>query len=914
MAASIPYRREDLRRVGKQRTFSGASLSQIAFPLGGIGTGTISLGGRGDLHDWEIYNRPAKNKNNPMTFFALWVKESGAKSKPIAKVLEREMLPPYHTSGHGSDRSNLGGVARMKEAKFTGEYPLAQIEFQDPEVPVKVSLEAFTPFIPLNADDSSYPVAVFHWTFKNTTKKSFDLSLLTTMQNPIGRQDIGVKSEIKTLLNQYRKDKDLQGIWFSAPGLNAEDPNQMTAALCTPWKDADVQTNLYKGGWWDSSHVLWDDFAEDGRLSPNIRSTFGVADPKVSGDAPPPQGFFDLAQGKSGSGCGVMCLRAKLKPGDSVTIPVMIAWHTSFLKAWTDGIIARTYMATQFVDAWDAAVKLQRNKEKLEAATRQFHQAFYGSSLPSVVLDAAGSQASIIRTPTCLRLADGQFYGWEGCSDDHGCCHGTCTHVWNYAQSLAFLFPQLERSIRKNEFLNSTDARGHMQFRTSMPANAKRGNYHACGDGQMGCIIRLYRDWQLSGDANFLRECWPAAKRALEYAWTEPNGWDPNKDGIMEGSQHNTYDIEFYGPNPLMSAMYLGALEAGARMAEYLGENEKAREYREIASKGRKRFEKELWNGEYYIQKVDVMENLNVPEHLRGPLGGPGGAQISCDADCDCHGGPDGKAPALIPGKHFEVKYQHGEGCLSDQLLGQWASHVAGLGYVLDPVQVKQTVSSIYKHNFFKKIGSFNNVQRIYALNDEAGLLVCTWPRGKRPALPFVYSDEVWTGIEYHVAAHLIYEGRIDEGLAIVKGARERYDGLRRNPWNEFECGHHYARAMSSWSLITALSGIYYSAVEQQLAFSPRINIEKFSCFFSMDSAWGVFAQKANAKQLTASVNVQYGKLELKTFTLGGLRVFSKAKAMLAGRPLPVKLVEEGVEFEAAIMIGAGETLVVQFN
>ena len=298
------YSKAELHRTGPQRSFTGEALAQIAFPLGGIGTGTVSLGGRGNLRDWEIHNRPGKGKSLPMTFFAVWAKPAGKQAQPVAKILERKLLPPFH-AGHGLDRSALGGVARLEEAVFRGEYPIAWIDFNDAELPVRASLEAFTPFVPLHADDSSYPVAVFHWTFRNPSQSTLEVALLAAMHNPIGRQDIGVKSEIKTLLNQYRRDEHLHGLWFSAPGLKADDPNFMTAALATPWQDADVQTNLYKGGWWDSAHILWDDFAADGRLAQNIRSAFGAAEGS-SGDPLQPQGFFDVVQSKGGEGAGAL--------------------------------------------------------------------------------------------------------------------------------------------------------------------------------------------------------------------------------------------------------------------------------------------------------------------------------------------------------------------------------------------------------------------------------------------------------------------------------------------------------------------------------------------------------------------------------------------------------------------------------
>ncbi|NOZ20218.1 MAG: hypothetical protein GXP25_03925 [Planctomycetes bacterium] len=867
---SLTFPKRGLFDDGRVRLFTGDHLAQVAFPLGGIGTGTISLGGRGNLRDWEIFNRPAKGKNLPMTFFAVWAKPDG--DKPTAKILERKILPPYHGS-HGFDRTGLQGVARLDEAVFRGEYPFAWIEFQDKQLPVQARLEAFNPFIPLNVEDSSIPVAIFNWTFHNPTKTPIEVSLMATMQNPIGWQDIGVPTNpFPEKLNQFRRDALLHGLWFSAPDLDPNDPNFGTAALCTPWAKTDVQTRLYRGGWWDSCHILWDDFADDGRLESVIESEFD-ADVKPSGGTEKPE-------------VGAMAMRATIAPGESMTIPAYIAWHFPFLKSWTEGIICRTYAGVQFADAWDAATYAADNMDRLTRGTREFHGAIIRSTLPGCVLDAVTSQASIIRSNTCIRLADGQFYGYEGCSDNVGCCAGTCMHVWNYEQALAFLFPTLERSIRRNEFLNSTSADGHMQFRTSMPANTRMRRFHACADGQMGAVIRAYRDWQLSGDDAFLEEIWPNLKRALGFAWTQPNGWDPNRDGVMEGCQHNTYDIEFYGPNTMMGAMYLGALRAAEEMANYLGEKDKAREYHAIYESGRERMDAELWNGDYYVQKVEVMPGLEVPEKLRGPQKGEEG--------CSCKETPGPKTPA---NDGFEVKYQYGEGCLSDQLLGQWACHVAGLGYVLDPKRVKRAVGSIFKHNFRHPIGDFSNVQRIYALNDEAGLLLCSWPRGNRPALPFVYSDEVWTGIEYQVAAHLIYEGLVEEGLTLVKGVRDRHDGLRRNPWNEFECGSHYARAMASWSVLLALSGFGYSATDREIRFRPVISKKNFRCFFSTASGWGTFSQEKKGGKLNAVIAVAKGKLSLQ-------------RIELASRASTAAVILNGRKIKAACQVRDGRTLV----
>src|SRR5947199_4066451 len=153
-------------------------------------------------------------------------------------------------------------------------------------------------------------------------------------------------------------------------------------------------------------------------------------------------------------------------------------------------------------------------------------------------------------------------------------------------------------------------------------------------------------------------------------------------------------------------------------------------------------------------------------------------------------------------------------------MLGQWFADVLGFDIGMKKERVRKTLQSIYRNNFKQDFWTHANTQRIYALNDEKGLVLCSWPNGGRPALPFVYSDEVWTGIEYQVAAHLIYQGLVEEGMIVAKAARDRYDGLprppiARNPWDEIECGGHYARAMSSWSLLLALSGWEYDGPER---------------------------------------------------------------------------------------------------
>ena len=896
------------------RTFTGAALREIAFPLGGIGTGTVSLGGRGQLRDLEIYNRPWKNNTPRNTFFALWCKPKGAR-RGVAKVLEREFITPFTTQEcAGFERDHNAGTPRMREATFRGEYPFAQVDLRDPDVPLAVDVETFNPFIPLNGDDSSIPCAIFKWRCTNTSNKAVEAAFLSAFTNPINKLRLGADGweapvygyELGGSTNAVRANDALgmRGLWMTNPTIDPasefagsaawvllNSARGSASASASANAQHTLQTHWYQGGWWDGLQLLWNEFSETGRL-PERLDDFTA----------PPGRQAETSQ----------LLAFTLKPGETREFTLLFTWHLPNIRnywnvregldhhesneaAQVHNAMLRTWAGARWRDAWDVAEYVAEHLPRLEAETRAFHRAFFDSSLPAEVLDAASANASILRTTTCLRLDDGRFYAFEGSNNTSGSCPMNCTHVWNYEQALAFLFPALERTMRLTDFTHNTDADGKMAFRTLLPLASNRfWDYCAAADGQMGTILKVYREWQFSGDDDFLREVWPGVRRALAYAWDEanPHAWDRDKDGVMEGRQHNTYDIEFFGPNMMMGALYLGALKACARMATYLGEPDHAAEYQALYEGGRKKMEATLWNGEYYIQDIAVPAGMDVPEGLRSP-------------------------------QDPFPKYQYGKGCLSDQVLGQWLSHIAGIGDVLDPRRVRKALQSIVKYNFREDMRDVPNTQRVYALNDEAGLVIVAWPKGGRPNLATVYCDEVWTGIEYQVAAHLILEGETALGLQMVNAVRARYDGARRNPWNEVECGHHYARALASWSLVTALSGFSYSAVAQSIGFAPQRNAEQFQSFFSTGNGWGVFAQKAaqkaaqraHATSLEATLDVQWGTLTLQQMSLRPS--FTAKSARVNGQPARIEKGAAGtinVRFDQAITLSAGAPLRIELS
>ena len=826
---------EGLRPGRAVRTFTGPALKEIAFPLGGIGTGCLSLGGRGDLRDWEIFNRPGKGVDLPYSFFALWASPEGG--KPLARILERRILPPYG-GGFGLPRKQLPGVARMQEAHFRGEYPFARVRFVEPALPVKVELEAWSPMIPLSPEDSEIPCAVFYWKITNPGPSKVRISLAGSIFNPVGTDGVDLGGRrLGGNVNSFRREGGVQGLFLYSSRLKPRDPSFGSLALATTWKDVGVRTRWFRGGWWDGPQLFWNDFQDDGRIG------------QVRDALPSPPGRSDV---------GTLVLHAVLAPGESRVLPFFLTWHfPNRINYWNRerevrGRWVGNHYALRFRDAWDAARHLVKNLSRLEGETRAFHDALFSSTFPGYVLDALSSQAAVLKTNTVFRDAKGGFFAFEGQGDHAGCCPLNCTHVWNYEVTLSRLYPSLERSMRETDFLHNTLPCGHMAFRTLLPLGDTLWRHSAAADGQMGAVIRAYREWRYSGDTAWLKKIWPGVKAALEFAWKGPGKdcpdwvrkadllpWDADGDGLMEGVQHNTYDIEFYGPNPMTQVLYLGALKAGSAMARALGLPGLAAEYEERFRKGRKKTEELLWNGSYYFQEVRVPPGVEIPPNLREP-GPPDGG-----------GGP-------------RPKYQFGKGCLTDQLLGQFLCFEAGLGYVLEPSRVRKALASIFAFNFRERLGALSSVQRVFGLNDEAGLLLCSWPRGGRPALPFVYSDEVWTGVEYQAASSMIRAGLVEEGLRVVKAVRERYDGLRRNPWDEVECGHQYARALSSWALLEALSGFSWDGLEKRMTFEPRLEGEEFRTFWVTSGAWGTMTMFKKYGRL----EVLHGRLSVKTLVL----------------------------------------------
>lgn len=813
------YSQVDLYDKGEIRSYK-EDAKIAAFLLGGIGTGNVSLGSRGEFRDWEIFNWPGKGTFLPFSFFSIWAKPEDG--EPVTKILESKVQPPFNKS-HGFVNGELAGLPRFEKSKMQGKQPFVTVDFEDRDIPVKVQLEAFTPLIPLNADDSGIPGVVLRYKVKNPTTKVIDVSVVGSLANVVGFDGYDVFANVKLVdevKNEYKQDGNVEGLYYSAVNLKSDHFKYGSMALMTTNDNIISRPTWLHGQWTDNAQDFWEDFKEDGKLDTEREITGAGCDLLSHYDF----SFLNLKE-KIGS----LGSHQSIKPGEEFTFEFIISWHfPNRPKGWIefdadienyrqgnfDSI--KNYYATKFEDAWTAGKYIADHMERLEKGSRDFEDALFNSTMPAYVIDAVAANVSSLKSHCCFRIEDGNFLGWEGIRDYVGCGQGNVNHVWNYAQTVAFLFPELEQTMRRVEFNMETDERGEMPFRARQVLGQDKWDMLPACDGQLGSIVRLYREWKISGDSEFLKEIWDKAALALDYAMTE---WDTDNDSVLDGKMHVTYDIEFYGPNAMTNSIYYAALKAGAEMAEYMGDKTRAETYEKAFLEGSSRMDELLWNGEYYTQQL---EDVNA------------------------------------------YRYQYGEGCLSDQLLGQFMAHVAGIGYVLPKEHVKAALKSIYEYNFKDRLDEVESVQRTYVLNDESGLTLCSWPNGSRPRFPFAYCDEVWTGVEYQVAVNMIYEGLLDEGLSIVKSVRDRYDGYKRNPWSEIEAGHHYIRAMASWGLINALSGYECDMVEGTMRFEPKINQQHFKSFWINGKAWGTYEQTIDPKtgKKTTDIQVLYGSLD----------------------------------------------------
>jgi len=935
---------------GERTVYRGADLEKIGMPIGGICAGQLYLGGGGELWHWDIFNQHSGTGS-----------EHYAKPVTPSSPLDQGFAIRVRVEGRTTER--VLDRAHWREITFTGEYPIGHVSYQDRDFPVRVDLEAFSPFIPLNTEDSSLPVTVMEFTVHNQSESEVEAELGGWLQNAVclqsgqagegTRQNRLVRRSNALMLEcsaeaprprppSKRPDivfddfeRDGYGDWTvtgtafgsgpvetskvpqyqgdlgghgtrvvnshaSAPGATVEARDAATGTLTSRrfQIERDYINFLIGGGAHQSktcvnlvvegTTVLSATGRDENRMHPmswNVRRWAGKSgrlevvdqqtgpwgnigfDNVVFSDHPlgsmvalasePDFGTLVLALLSSGPGdsgytslsagsqlfsgkpsrhpsakpledklLGGLKRKLKLKPGASAKVTFALAWHMPNLKL--NKLPSGRHYAQRFGSAVIVAGYLAQNFDRLSTETRLWHDTWYDSTLPYWFLDRTFLNTSILATSTCYRLGNGRFYAWEGV----GCCEGTCGHVWQYAHAMARVFPELERITREQiDFGLALQPDGAIHFRGEF-------NDFPAIDAQAGAILRALREHQMSPDDAFLKRIWPRVKLATEWLLAK----DANGDGLIESNQHNTLDTDWFGPVAWLSGLYLAALEAARTMAREVGDATFESRCREVLGVGKKKIVAELFDGEYFINKPD-------PKHL--------------DA------------------------INSGTGCEIDQVFGQsWAFQV-GMGRVLPQREAVSALKSLWRYNFTPDVGPYRKAYkagRWYAMPGEAGLLMCTFPRtdwdyseakGKGPDWAAGYFNECMNGFEYQAAGHMLWEGLLTEGLAVTRAVHDRYHASRRNPWNEIECGDHYARSMASYGVFLAACGFEYDGPAAHLGFDPRLlakghapETEVFRCAFTSAQGWGTFEQRRQPGRQTATVVVRWGKLRLRTLSL----------------------------------------------
>jgi non-lysosomal glucosylceramidase len=909
---------------GAPEVLSGSDLKYVGMPVGGIGAGQLYLGGDGRLWLWDIFNQ---------TF------HTGSEHYAHPLIPSSPLTQKFTLTIGGESRALDG--SGFSEISFRGAYPIGTVEYANAGVPVTVKQEAFSPFIPLNTDDSSLPATIFQFTLHNTSAAPVEATLSGELENgvcltnrgydgllrnrvlrqpklttlacsaeksaspptlqpdivfedwsketyegwtvegaafgsgPIKKSDIpayqgDVGGDTARVVNSHSsapgdsveaKDSAVgkltsreftiqrRFISFWIGGGRARSPSRLGLTLWVEGKPVQTaagednnQMSLKQfnvsalagktarleilddatGGWGNvgvGKIVFTDDMGNAGPLEelPDFGTMalalLGEVAEEASADATAP--FADKLSGALGR-------KLQLAPGASALVTFVLAWH--FPNLSLDGPLRKAgqHYATKFASAPAVAQYVADQFDRLAGETRLWHDTWYDSTLPFWFLDRTFLNSSILATSTTHRFANGRYYGWEGV----GCCEGTCGHVYQYAHATARLFPDLERGTReKIDFGLALQPDGAIHFRGEF-------NDFPAIDAQAGTILRALREHQMSVDAAFLQRTWPQIKRATQWLIAK----DGNGDGLIESNQHNTLDTDWFGPVAWLSGLYLSALTAAAAMANEVGDAEFERQCRGILAVGPKNLVAQLFDGEYFIDKVD-------PKHL--------------DA------------------------INSGTGCEIDQVFGQsWAFQV-GLPRVLPREETLSALKSLWRYNFSPDVGPYRDVYkqgRWYAMAGEAGLLMCTFPRrdwdyaqarGKGGTdWAAGYFNECMNGFEYQAAGHMIWEGLALEGLAVTRALHDRYHASRRNPWNEVECGDHYGRSMASYGVYLAACGMEYHGPKRHLGFAPNLTPENFKCAFTSAEGWGTFWQKRGAGTAECGLQLRWGQLRLKTVSL----------------------------------------------
>jgi uncharacterized protein (DUF608 family) len=993
---------------GKPTVYTGDELKWIGMPIGGICCGQVYMGGDGRLWYWDLYAPGTSSQFNSAG--------AGHYERPMAPEKPLDFRVQFWLDGW-----DVGGPGLDKESRETirlrATPPMATTRFLEVAKGIELVQESWTPFVPLNAGDSNWPLIVLQYRVKNVFGERLSGGVGTALHNLVGRFTLQATPIRRK--NRVRNDPEALAVLLSAdlPALSPTSearPDIVFADFEVPtygdWKvegtafgtgpfpvdqlpdrlkplkpvgkylvnshesrhgedspasdrhvgkltspdftinrkhinfligggahagktcmnlvvDGQVlrsstgkNTVALDPGSWDVDellgkrarievvdsesgawgHITVDQIAFSDRPAATVTDVAAMPDfgtmaigrlaPEaddwafagtISETLARSKGY--LAQGEDAKGPGVVAAKFDLAPGESTTLTFALAWHfpnfgpkPGELASITDIAKQKKHYAKRFKDAADVIRQFAKRKDELYEKTKLWVDTWYDSTLPYWFLERVYIPLNTLQTSTSWWLDSGRFYAFEGVE----CCAGTCQHVWNYAQSVARIFPELERDTRERvDYGIAFREDGALDYR----AEAHKIIAH---DGQCGTIIRTYREHTMCADDAFLKRIWPKVKKSVQRMIQE----DPNRDGVLEGWQYNTLDAAWKGKISWISSLYAAALQVGALMADEMGDPAFAKECRAIVARAKEEIPKQLFNGEYFAMERDAGEPQSVG---------------------------------------------YGPGCHVDQVLGDSFLWQIGVPGVLPRDKVKTALKSLYKYNFAPDAGGYRNAMqavikggRWYAMPGEPGLLMTTFPKGGADVASGKgadtwsagYFNECMHGFEYQAAAHMFAEGMLEEGMTVIRSIHDRYSPKKRNPFNEIECGDHYARSMASYGAFLTLCGFSYHGPKGRIGFQPMLRPEKFRAPFTSAEGWGTYEQARSSASLKASYSLKYGRLRVRelTFEVAPGHKVKSATAKRGAYTFASTIKQEGqavtLVLEGPVQVDAGERLEVSLR
>lgn len=753
--------------------------------LGGIGTGGMELRQDGIFYNWSIFNNYPLGLGTPFTmphdsvlFFVVRFREDGG--EPMLRLLQIE--PEFGAAAlidhpHYYVFPWLSGV---DDITYAAVFPRVRLTFRDRAMPFEVRLEAWSSFIPHDVKHSSLPAVFFDFTIIPTTARRVDVMLMASMRNAVAF-DVPQRTYVSRVIS----GAGYKGFEMTCAGVDATHASMGSMGIIS----FNAASTYYLG--WEHRHPYYEIALRQPRL-PNIDDTEGrnILEPESGRRVAMERCFSTVAYS-----CALHGRRAVVNHSFAAV------WHFPNRYAQSPHEPAHRgrptpaarleghYYSNFFSSAADVAAYVARHRRTLRHRTMAFLDAFYSSSIDPIVLDQINAQLNTFVTSSWL-TKDGNFGILEGIDPYHSYAGLATMDVAMYGGvCAAALFPELDRAMLRahQRFQSERGTVAHSitrNFAEVVPRELEGKRI----DMPAQFAYMALRAYFWSGDEEFLRNIWPSVKKALDYVLRER---DHNGDCLpdMEGIMCSYDNFPMYGASSYVGGQFLAAVAAAVVAAERVGDAETTARYRDVLARGARAFDEKLWNGEYY--------------RLYNDVGGTRGDK--------------------------------NEGCLADQLVGEWAAQLCGLHLPLKRAHVTRALKAIMTRNFHPVYGVRN----------------CRWPGDG-----FLHdvdkdtwvdqANTVWSGVEFALAALLLYYGQWRDALRIVKAVDARY-----RHWGMFfdhqEFGGHYYRAMSAWSLVNATLGLAIG--EHVYTFAPRLPDNELRVLFAHAHGIAVYHHQRNVRR-----------------------------------------------------------------